>query len=180
MANFVEVQSSVQVQFFAADAGVVQQNLVANPLSVLANRSYNLIDYAVLVTVGGGVLQAGVDQARINLDEYTAAGALNATLGTVPADNANANTWIRPTSSVITVAPAAANAALIGSATVARGNSLRLSASSSGASVATNVRALGTIRVLPGNRYSNVTSTSAYYANNAASGAQGSSATQSI
>jgi hypothetical protein len=180
MANFVEVQSSVSVQFFAADAGVVQQNLVANPLTVLANRSYNVADFAVCVLVGGGAGNPGVDQARINIDEYTTAGALVTALGTVPADNANANTWIRPASATITVAPAAATAALIGSATVARGNNLRISASSSGASVASNVRALGTLRVLPGNRYSATTLTTAYYANNTASGAQGSSATQSI
>jgi len=34
--------------------------------------------------------------------------------------------------------------------------------------------------VLPGNRYAASTSSSAYYANNAASGAQGSNPTQSI
>ena len=179
MANFVEVQSSVNVQFFANDVGGVQQNLVANPLSVLANRSYNLVDYAVALVTGGGVLQAGVDQARINLDEVTSAGGV-VTLGTVPADNANAGTWIRPISTTITVAPAASNAALLSAALVARGNSLRISATASGASVATAVRALGTIRVLPGNRYGAASPLTNYYANNAASGAQGSSATQSI
>jgi len=179
MANFTEVQSSVSVQFFANDVGAVQENLVANPLTILANRSYNLVDYAVALVTGGGAGNPGVNEARIKFDEVTPAGGV-VTLGTVPADNANAGTWIRPASTSITVAPATALAALVSAALVARGNNLRISASASGVSTATAVRALGTIRVLPGNRYGAASPLTNYYANNAASGAQGSSATQSI
>jgi len=173
MANYIEVQSSVIVQFTA------DSNFSVTPISLACNRSYNLVDFSVNVVTGGGAAGAG-DQSRISLEEYTSAGVLVTALGTVPTDNANAGTWVRPTTSTIAAAPASANAALIGAATVARGNTLRLTASKSGNSDATLVRALGAIRVLPGNRYGAVTSTTSFYANNAASGAQGSSATQSI
>ena len=174
MANFIEAQSSIVVQFTA------DTNFSVTPISLACNRSYNLVDYSVNVVTGGGVGVGGADQSRIDIGEYTAAGVLVTALGTVPTDNANAGTWVRPTTVTIAASPALANAALIGAAVVARGNTLRLTTTAAGASNAALVRALGTIRVLPGNRYAAATPVTSYYANNAASGAQGSSATQSI
>jgi hypothetical protein len=183
MANSVSVRSSVFVQFVANDQGQNPQNLVANPVSVLANRSYNLCDFTVCVVTGSGDgagVAPNVNQARILIDEYSAAGAPLATLGTVAAVAANNGTYRRPAATATAAVGAAPTDALLANAVVARGNLLRLSAVSSGAGVATDVRAYGTVRVLPGNRYGAATASSAYFANNSASGAQGSNATVSI
>jgi hypothetical protein len=73
---------------------------------------------------------------------------------------------------VFTTAAADAGLVAAGGAPVVRGNKLNLTASVAG------IGANGTLIVLPGNRYKSGNGT--YYANNATTGAQGSSATQSI
>lgn len=181
MANSLSVRSSILAQFAAIDTGAGAQNLVANPVSVLANRSYNLVDFTVCVVTGSGDgLQAPVNQTRILIDEYSAAGLLVTNLGTVATVAANNGTYRRPAATAIALAANAPTDALVPGAVVARGNLLRISASSNGNGVATDVRAFGTIRMFPGNRYGASTASTSYYANNSASGAQGSSATQSI
>lgn len=177
MANSISVRSSLQVQF------TTDTNLVTSPLFVLANRSYQLVDFNICVTVANADGNGGVNETRLRLDEVDAAGVVALALGTVPttaATPATANTWRRPTTSAIVAAPTAAADALIAAAIVDRGLRLRITASGSGGGDPTVVRAQGTIRILPGNRYSATTSSTSYYANNAASGAQGSNATQSI
>lgn len=177
MANLIEVQSSVTVQF------TTDTNLVASPLFVLANRSYQIVDFAINVTTANADGNGGLNETRLRLDSVDAAGAVSVQLGTIPttaATPATANTIRRPLTTQITAAPLAAADTLIADATVARGLRLRITASASGTGDATLVRAQGVLRVLPGNRYKDATATTAYYANNSASGAQGSSATVSI
>jgi len=174
MANSIEVQAAVTVQFNA------DSNFSVIPISLACNRSYNLVDYCVNVVTGGGVANPGISSARIVIEEFTSAGVVVQALGTVPADTINAGNWIRPGTSVFVAGPALANAMLINAGSVARGNTLRLTAAAFGVSVAADIRALGTIRVLPGNRYGAASPLTNYFANNAASGAQGSNATVSI
>ena len=175
MANFVEVQS-IQVAQFTTDT-----SLVTNAILLLANRSFNVIDYAIAVTAVAGDGGDGTE-SRIRIDEVTPAGVTVA-LGTIPTTLAAPVTLgliLRPLTTVIAAAPILANKALIANATVNRGNFLRIAASASGGADANLVRATGNLRLLPGNRYASATSTSAYFPNNSASGAQGSAAVQSI
>ena len=51
-----------------------------------------------------------------------------------------------------------------------RGNVLRIGVAANGAVAATTIQAQGTLRIFAGNRYSATTSSTAYYANNSASG----------
>jgi len=179
MANFIEVQSALSVQFTA------DTNLVASPITLVCNRQYELIDYTINVVAGNSDnnTAASGNTTRLTIDNYTSAGVLATALGTVATSAsapASVGTYVRPSVSAIAAAAATVTNALIASAIVPRGNTLRIGAASNGTGVATTIQAQGYIRVLPGNRYSAVTSTTSYYANNAASGAQGSSATQSI
>jgi hypothetical protein len=177
MPNTTSVRASLILQF------TTDTNLVTSPLFVLANRSYQLVDFNIAVTAANADGQGGVNETRLRLDEVDAAGAVALALGTIPttaATPATLNTWRRPTTTAITAAPAAAADTLIAAALVDRGLRLRITAAASGAGDATVVRAQGTICVFPGNRYKDATSASSYYANNSASGAVGSNATQSI
>jgi hypothetical protein len=178
MANFIEVQSSIVVQFTA------DTNLVASPITLVCNRQYELVDYNINVTAGNGDNGVANTGTRITIDNYTAAGVIATALGTVNSSllaTTTVGTWQRPATVTIAGLGVAVTNALIQGAVVPRGNVLRIgAAASTGGGDATVPRAQGTIRALPGNRYSAVTSPTAYYANNLASGAQGSSATQSI
>jgi hypothetical protein len=177
MPNSTSVRSSLQVQF------TTDTNLVTSPLFVLANRSYQLVDFNIAVTAANADGQGGANETRLLLDEVDAAGLVALALGTIPttaATPATLNTWRRPTTTAITTAPAAAADTLIAAAVVDRGLRLRITAAASGNGDAAVVRAQGTIRVFPGNRYKAATDRTSYYANNSASGAAGSNATQSI
>jgi hypothetical protein len=168
MANFIEVQSSLAVQFNA------DTNLVASPITLVCNRQYEVVDYSVNVIAGNGNNGAANTGTRITIDSYTAAGVLATALGTVNSSLLPATTvgtWQRPAVSVIALPGVVVTNALIGSAAVVRGNVLRIGAAASTAGGdATAPRAQGSIRIFAGNRYSAVTSTSSYYANNSASG----------
>ena len=168
MANFIEVQSALSVQFNA------DTNLVASPITLVCNRQYELADFTVNVTAGNGDNGVANSGTRITIDSYTAAGVFATALGTVNSSLLAATTvgtWQRPSVSTIAAAAAVITNALIGNAVVIRGNVLRIGAAASAAGGdATVPRAQGTLRIFAGNRYSAVTSSSAYYANNAASG----------
>jgi len=156
MANVASVRSSQFVQF-NLDVNAAQ-GAPAGSVSLLCNRDYQIVDYTILVTA------AATD---VTIASVTPAGA-STTIGLLT--NAAISTYFRPTQSGV----AANTTYLAPVALVARGNTLRISAGSAAQAAA------GILNILPGNRYSATTSTSAYYANNATSGAQGSSATQSI
>ena len=169
MANFIEVQTALSVQFNA------DTNLVATPISLVCNRQYEVVDYSINVIAGNSDNDTANSNntTRLTIDSYTSAGVLATALGTVAtsaAAPASVGTWVRPSVSTIAAAADAVTNALIGSATVIRGNVLRIGAAQNGTGVATTIQAQGTIRIFAGNRYSAVTSSSAYYANNAASG----------
>ena len=179
MANFISERSSSLVQFTA------DTNLVASPITLVCNRQYELVDYNINVVAGNSDnnLAASGNTTRLTIDSYTAAGALDKNLGTVATSAANpaaVGTFARPASTVIAIAGATVANALISGAAVPRGYTLRIGAAASGTGVATTIQAQGYIRVLPGNRYGATTASTSYYANNASTGAQGSSATQSI
>ena len=168
MANFIEVQSALVVQFNA------DTNLVASPITLVCNRQYEVVDYAVNVITANGDNAAANTGTRITIDSYTAAGVLATALGTVASSTASpatAGTWQRPSVSTIATTAVAITNALIGSATVIRGNVLRIgAANNAGGGDPTAPRAQGTLRIFAGNRYSATTSSTAYYANNSASG----------
>ena len=170
MANFIEVQSALAVQFNA------DTNLVTTPITLVCNRQYEVADYSInVITSNGNQAPAAFATTRITIDSYTAAGVLVTALGTVNSTTAptdTAGTWQRPAVSAIAILGAAVTNALIGSAAVARGDVLRISASAglAGAGTPSLVRAQGTLRIFAGNRYSAVTLPAAYYANNSASG----------
>ena len=153
MANSINARASLRID-------VVIDDLVnvAN-LSIVANREFDVADYAVAITAG----QAGGRFIAINTQDP--AGSPPVAIGNIVAA---ATGWQRPT--VFTTA--AADAGLASGAAVVRGNKLNLTASVAG------IGANGSLSILPGNRYKAGAGT--YYANNTTTGAQGSSATQSI
>ena len=167
MANFIEAQSALSVQFNA------DTNLVTTPITLVCNRQYELVDFAVNVTAGNGDNGLANTGTRITIDSYTAAGVFATALGTVATSAtapASVGTWVRPAVSPIAVAAATVTNALIGSAIVIRGNTLRIGSAFNGAGNAATIQAQGTLRIFAGNRYSATTSSTAYYANNSASG----------
>ena len=168
MANFIEAQSALSVQFNA------DTNLVTTPITLVCNRQYELVDFAVNVTAGNGDNGLANTGTRITIDSYTAAGVFATALGTVNSSLLAATTvgtWQRPAVITIALPAAVITNALIGGATVIRGNVLRIgAAASNGGGDATAPRAQGTLRIFAGNRYSATTSSTAYYANNSASG----------
>ena len=169
MANFIEVQSALSVQFNA------DTNLVASPITLVCNRQYEVVDYSInVITANGDNAVPPNTGTRITIDSYTAAGVLATALGTVNSSASpatTAGTWQRPAVSTIALPAAAVTNALIGGAVVARGNVLRIgAAASTGGGDPTAPRAQGTLRIFAGNRYSAVTLPAAYYANNSASG----------
>jgi precorrin isomerase len=174
MANAITVQPLSAAQF------IIDSNSVAAPIKILANRSFGVIDFAIAVTAVSGAGDGG-NESRLRIDEVDANNNVITALGTIPTTLAGLvtlNTFRRPSTTAIVAAPANASDALIANASVARGNYLRIIAASTGAADATLVRALGTLRILAGNRYAAGKGT--YYPNNATSGAQGSNAVQSI
>jgi len=167
MANSISERSSIIIQFTIdtdTTAGVT-----GGSVSLLANRQYAVVDYLLAVTAG-----APLTASITATDTATVPNVVN--VGVVTA--AAANTINRPDSSVTAVTPylnLASNAFPSGfNNIVVRGGTLRVFVAAAGDFCT------GYIRALPGNRYSATTQNTAYYANNTSSGAQGSSATQSI
>ena len=146
MANTISARSSIFVQFN------IDTN-AAGPVSVrlLCNRDYAVVDYNVLAATQA----AGGGNATISATDLAAA---TTTIGLVTGQATGSYT--RPSQSTNN----AANGYLSGTAAVVRGGTLTVTAPDTGDLIA------GYIAVLPGNRYSAVTSQTAYYANNTASG----------
>ena len=169
MANFIEAQSALSVQFNA------DTNLVTTPITLVCNRQYEVVDYNINVIAGNSDNDTGNSNntPRLTIDSYPAGGVLATALGTVATSAtapASVGTWVRPAVSPIAAAADVVTNALIGSAIVIRGNTLRIGAAANGTGVATTIQAQGTLRIFAGNRYSATTSSTAYYANNSASG----------
>jgi hypothetical protein len=175
MANSVSVRASLLVQFDTTVGG--NTNLVATPVTLLANRQFDVVDFNIRVAAGNSDnnTAASGNTTRLTLDAVTAAGAVTP-LGTVitsASGPATVDTWRRPTTSVIAGAAATVTDALVavnatnGTGFVVQGSSLRISAASNGTGNATTIAANGTIRILPGDRYG-ATTAADYYPNNAA------------
>lgn len=160
MANSISVRAAQFVQF-TLDTNAAGG--AAPSLKLVANREYALVDYLVLVTAAAG----GAGNVTISATD-TAAVPVTTTIGFVTGVAANA--YQRPVQSNV----AANTGYLPVAAAVVRGGSLNIVAEAAGDFTQ------GVLTILPGNRYGATTSNAAYYANNAASGAQGSNATVSI
>jgi hypothetical protein len=167
MANTISVRAAQFVQFNIDTDGAG----VGGVVNLVANRQYFVSDITLVNTTAGpisGTMQA-IDTATVpNVVTFSTINAVAA------------NTIVRPT---LTGAPGAGaiNLDIASNATpsgfnniVVRGGTLRVTMTAAGDFCT------GYVTILPGNRYSATTSTSAYYANNGTSGAQGSSAVQSI
>lgn len=166
MANSISVRSAQFVQFTidtdaAASGGSV---------SLLANRQYYVADITLVNTTAGAI-----DGTMTATDTATVPNVVTFCVVNAVAANAIA----RP---ALTGAPGA-NAINLNTASnalpsgfnnvVVRGGTLKVNMTAIGDFCT------GYLTILPGNRYSS-TVAPVYYANNAATGAQGSSATQSI
>jgi len=167
MANSISVRAPQFVQF-NIDTDIAGSG---GSVGLLANRQYYVSDITLINTTAGPI--SGTIQA---IDTATA--PVTVTFTTINA--VVAGTIVRPT---LTGAPAAGaiNLAVAANATqsgfdniVVRGGTLKVNMTAAGDFCT------GYLAILPGNRYSATTSSTAYYANNAASGAQGSNATVSI
>ena len=148
MANTISTRSAIFVQFnvdLNAAGGVA--------LRLVCNRDYAVVDYNVLVVaVGVGGTNASITATDIALVPVTT------TIGLVT--GIGAGVYQRATQNNLP----AANGFLAAASTVVRGGTLTVNAPDIGDFVS------GYLTVLPGNRYSAVTSQTAYYANNTASG----------
>lgn len=173
MANSISSRASLAIDVLI-DSNAT--SATGTPVSILCNRQIDVRDFCIAITTAEGV---NAENPQLILASVTSAGA-ETVIGNVAAGVAG---WQRATTLAVGANPTT-NALLTTTAaavSVPRGNTFRIRALSTTAGTLGNaIRGNGTVTVLPGNRYSATTATSAYYANNAASGAQGSSATQSI
>lgn len=149
MANTISTRAAIFVQFnvdLNAAGGVA--------LRLVCNRDYAVVDYNVLVVAAGAgsATNASITATDIALVPVTT------TIGLVT--GITAGNYQRATQNN----NAAANGFLAAASTVVRGGTLTVNAPDIGDFVS------GYLTVLPGNRYSAVTSQTAYYANNTASG----------
>jgi hypothetical protein len=165
MANSISLRTPQAVQF------VIDTNpLGASGVSLIANRQFLVVDATVVNTTAGQI-----DGTIQQVD--TSAVPVTTTISTL--NTIAANLIVRPS---LTSVPGAgfmnldvgANATTGTNNTVVRGGTLKVTLTAAGD------LASGYLTILPGNRYAASTSSSAYYANNAASGAQGSNPIQSI
>lgn len=138
MANTVSLRANLSVQFN------LDTTPATTPITLLANRQFDVVDWAVLSTAADLDLQI---QALDALGAPTVIGRVV---------NGATTTWFRPTQS----SNNANDGYLAANAVVVRGGSLRLTAEDADA-------CQGTVTILPGNRYG-ATANSAYYANNSA------------
>ena len=175
MANVVSLRASLTVQFDTTVGG--NTNLVTTPVTLLANRQFDVVDFNINVVAGNSDnnFLNSLNTTRLTIDTVTAAGAVTA-LGTVTTSTSNASnppaanavgSWRRPQVSTIAGAAATVTDALTKDAFVLTGSSLRISAAANGTGVATTIAALGTLRILPGDRYGATVATD-YYPNNSA------------
>lgn len=175
MANSLSARASLALDI-VLDSNATSAS--GTPVSILCNRQYDVRDFCVAVTTAEGV---AADNAQLILESITPAGAVTV-IGNVDCSSTG---WKRATTLAVGAAPTT-NALLTttnATVSVARGNTFRvraLSALAGAGNLGASIRGNGTVLVLPGDRYKAGASTSSYYANNATSGAQGSSATQSI
>jgi hypothetical protein len=148
MANTISTRSAVFVQFN------IDTN-AAGPvtLSLLCNRDYAVVDYTVLVGTAAGA--AG--NATITATDIAAV-PVTTTIGLVT--NIPSGNYARASQNN----NAAATGYLAAASMVVRGGTLKVIAPDTGDLIS------GYLTVLPGNRYSAVTSHTSYYANNTASG----------
>jgi hypothetical protein len=169
MANTVSVRANLLVQFDTTVGS--NTNLVTTPVTLLANRQFDLVDFNIRIAAGNSDnnTAASGNTTRMTIDSVTAAGAVTA-LGTVissASGPAAVDTWRRPSTSTIAGAAATVTDALIANAAVPTGSTLRISAAANGTGVATTIAGNGTIRILPGDRYG-ATLVTDYYPNNSA------------
>ena len=148
MANTISTRSAVYVQF-----NIDTNAAGPTTLSLICNRDYYVVDYNILVVAVGG----GAGNATITATDIAAV-PVTTTIGLVT--NVLVGTYQRATQNN----NAAATGYLAAASTVVRGGTLKVIAPDTGDLVS------GYLTVLPGNRYSAVTSQTAYYANNTASG----------
>ena len=157
MANSVNVRASLAVDVILDSNAVI---LGGTPVTVLCNRQYDVRDFALAITTAEG--NQG-ENGRLIIGSVTSAG-VETVLG-----EANAETvgWRRATSITTGLNPVL-NALVVTNtttATVPRGNSLRVRAlSTTAATLGTAIKGNGTITILPGNRYAAGAGT--YYPNN--------------
>ena len=153
MANSANVRAALRVDVIIdSDASTA----TGTPVTVLCNRQYNLVDVKFCTPI----LSAQNDGSLL-IESVTA--GVPATIGTVDAsaDSGSATAILRPTTVTLT---AGATTGLAAVAIVARGSSLRVRSLAAGGDFGANIRATGTIVVLPGNRYAAGNGT--YYPNN--------------
>ena len=141
MANSVSLRANLSVQFN------LDVTPATTPITLLANRQFDVVDWAVLSTAADLDLQIQALDAVTPVPGVTVIGRVS---------NGVTNTWFRPTQSGF----AANDGYLAANAVVIRGGSLRLTAEDADA-------CQGTVTILPGNRYG-ATTNAAYYANNSA------------
>lgn len=151
MANYIGVRQPISVQFS------LDTTPLTTPTDLVCNREYVVVDYAIVSNA-----------ADLDLTINSVTAGVATVIGRI-VDGATA-TWFRPTQSGVS----GNTGYLAATAAVPRGSSLRLLTTDDAD------RASGTISILAGNRYSATTATTSFYANNTASGAQGSGATVSI
>ena len=160
MANTANSRARFAVDLFADSNSTLASG---TPLTLVCNREYDIIDYAIAVTAAAG------NEANEQIIVEISGGAQQANV-----TGLNSLGWKRP--AVLTVG--IGDAGLLPAAAVARGSTLRVRALSTAGTLGATVRFNGTLTVCPGNRYKVGVGT--YYPNNTTTGAQGTSATQSI
>ena len=148
MANSISTRSAVYVQF-----NIDTNAAGPTTLSLICNRDYYVVDYNILVVTqaaaGGNATITATDIAAV---------PVTTTIGLVTA--ISSGNYQRATQHN----NAAATGYLAAASTVVRGGTLKVIAPDTGDLIS------GYLTVLPGNRYSAVTSQTAYYDNNTASG----------
>jgi hypothetical protein len=165
MANSLSARASLALDI-VLDSNATSAS--GTPVSIICNRQYDVRDFCVAVTTAEGV--AG-DNAQLIVESVPTTGAA------VVIANVDCVTtgWKRATTLAVGAAPTS-NALLTTTTvqvSVPRGNAFRvraLSALAGAGNLGATIRGNGTFVILPGNRYAAATSTSAYYANNTASG----------
>jgi hypothetical protein len=140
MANTVSLRATLAVQFN------LDTTPATTPITLLANRQFDVVDWSVLSQA------ADLDLQIQALD--TATPPVATVIGRIV--NGATTTWFRPSQS----GNAANDGYLAANAVVIRGGSLRLTAEDLDS-------CQGTVTILPGNRYG-ATTNAAYYANNSA------------
>ena len=126
------------------------------PVTVLCNRQYSIKDFILNTSV----VSAEADGAV--LIESGTPGGVATTIGCALATAASGvAAWNRPT--VVTLTPGTTNG-LSATAVVARLNTFRVRGAAAGGDFGANIRATGTILIIPGNRYA--PGTQPYYPQN--------------